>query len=232
MKTLLTLLAGCVLLGALAATAGCNKGSQAENAGITVSQAPDKGAADLSLTPAADGQASAAICADCGKPESECTCEGHGTAEAKSDCSDPNCAGCADKKGETAPAATAASEEKTRDGIRLVDATVLDTNPAAYAGRIAIHGKVGAVMADKGVFTLVDLKKMPGCKDGCCPKTDIPIRVPSDEFTGNLPKPDDEVIVVGVLSTTEAEGYQIDVQIVRIGEQAIMIKSSKDAKSV
>jgi hypothetical protein len=233
MKTLLTMLAGCVLLGALTATAGCNKGSQAENAGITVSQAPAKAAGDLNLTPATDGQeaAGAEICADCGKPESECTCEGHAAEGARSDGSDPNCAGCADEKAKTAPAATPASEEKTRDGIRLVDASVLDTNPAAYAGRIAIHGKVGAVMADKGVFTLVDLKKLPGCKDGCCPKTDIPIRVPSDQFTGNLPKPDDEVIVVGELSTTEANGYQIDVQIVRIGEQAIMIKSSKGAKT-
>lgn len=205
---------------------GCKKAAETQNAGITVSQAP--AAADLKVTPAAGGETAApaedsgAICAGCNLPESECTCD-HAAEGAKAGCSDPNCKDCVAKAGTEAAAPAA---EKTADGIRLVDATVLDGAPARYAGRIAIHGKVGEVMSDKGMFTLVDLKQMPGCKDGCCPSTNIPLRVPSSDFSGSLPKAEQEVIVVGNLSTTPTGGYQIAVDEVRVGDKAIMKKGA------
>lgn len=219
------------LLAVVSLSAGCKKSAQTEN-GISVSQAPADHSNAVTLTPTSDTPATAGeaakageVCAECGKPEADCVCD-HSTEATKAACTDPNCKDCPPKAGEPATAAAAT----TADGIRLVDATVLDTSPAAYAGRIAIHGKVGEVLADKGVFTLVDLKKMPGCKDGCCPKTDIPLRVPSSAYSGTMPKPEDEVIVVGNLTTTPAGGYQIAVEEVRQGDKAILKKGASESK--
>jgi hypothetical protein len=250
---------------------GCNKGTDAKSAANVTQAPPPGGTIEAGGAKGADAEA---ICADCGKPGSECTCEGHdhsahsggakgADAEAIcADCGKPGsectceghdhsahsegekgageaavCASCAKPESECtceghdhgAKTDGAAKQmSKTADGIRIVDATAVDVNPKPYVGRVAINGKVGDVWAEKGTFTLIDLKQMPGCTDGCCPMTNIPVSVPQTEFSGTFPKAGDVVLVVCDLSTTPTGGYAVKVEEVRQGDKTI-IQPSKAA---
>lgn len=220
----------------LALSASCNKGVSTKDSGISVGQAPAAGAKTLALN--AGDKAEAGTCAECGKPEAECVCPAHGTAACPEG---KDCKGCPGMEGKEAAAGgcpaggaksaggecpaggdKAAQIAKTGDGIRIVDATAVDVDPAPYCGRVALHGKVGDVFSEKGTFTLVDLKKMPGCTDGCCPKTNIPINVPQAAFSGSFPKAGDEVLVVCTLSTTQTGGYKVEVEEVRAGDKTLL----------
>jgi hypothetical protein len=187
----------------------CNKGADASKGVANVSQAPTAGSA-AQVKNAGGAPAGADICGECGKPEAECSCEGHGAPPA----------------GGAGGAAAAAT--LTSDGIRIVDATAVDVDPNPYVGRVAINGKVGDVWAEKGTFTLVDLKQMPGCTDGCCPKTNIPVSVSLAEYSGDFPKAGEVVLVICELSTTDTGGYSVQVEEVRQGEKTL-IKRAKPA---
>lgn len=222
----------------LALAVSCNKGASTKDSGISVGQAPATRAIAASTGDKAV-EAGKAACAD--KDCEDCPAKVAGGTEAGAGCpakgaeaagghtaaclagTDPAaCANCPGCKGEAALIA------KTGDGIRIVEATTVDIDPNPYCGRIALRGKVGDVFAEKGTFTLVDLKKMPGCTDGCCPKTNIPINVPQTAFSGTFPEAGDEVLVICNLSTTQGGGYQVAVEEVRAGEKTLL-KQAKEA---
>jgi hypothetical protein len=119
------------------------------------------------------------------------------------------------------------SEVKLGSGqsVKVIEVAALDSNPNQYAGQIAISGKVEAVFADRGTFTLVDCGKMVGCADSCCSKTAIPMSVPETDYEGKLPEADQEVIVIGTLTPGET-GYSFEVTEVRGGEQVLISRKS------
>lgn len=82
---------------------------------------------------------------------------------------------------------------------------------------IAVRGGVDRVSPKQGMFTLAD-QNDAACGDGCT-KASIVAAVPK-ELQAKMPKPKDEVIVVGKLQMTE-RGYALAVSELVVGKEAI-----------
>lgn len=72
---------------------------------------------------------------------------------------------------------------------------------------VAVHGGVDLVSPKKGMFTIADHKDA-GCGDGCT-KASIVATLP-ESLKAKMPKPKDEVILVGKLQMTD-RGYKLEV---------------------
>lgn len=95
-----------------------------------------------------------------------------------------------------------------------------DLQPKLDANRdkvIAVHGGVDLVSEKLGMFTIADPKDA-GCADGCA-KASI-VAMLSKALEAKLPKPKDEVIVVGKLQLTD-RGYALDVSELIVGKEAV-----------
>jgi hypothetical protein len=83
------------------------------------------------------------------------------------------------------------------------DSTVTDTlsvdklakDPKGFADReITVTGVVGAVVPKQKLFTIIDQSEYAECKVVTCARYEIPI-----DFTGDLPDPEQVVMVTGKL---------------------------------
>jgi hypothetical protein len=129
----------------------------------------------------------------------------------------------ADTVESTAPESVTLADGAT---VKVVEFATLDKDPKAFAGQVAIHGKVETVYSERGSFTLVDCAKMVGCKDACCSPTTIPMNVPTTEYDGTLPKENAEVIVIGTL-TPGTTGFSFEVLEVREADKAIITRKAE-----
>lgn len=127
------------------------------------------------------------------------------------------------------PAGVEPSSIVLADGteVKVIEASVLDGDPKAYSGLVAISGEVATVYADKGTFTLKDCAKDDDCKTtdscGCCSKAQVPVRLELKDYDGALPEAAQDVIVIAEVSPTET-GYSLAVREVRQGDKAILTK--------
>lgn len=113
--------------------------------------------------------------------------------------------------------------------VQVVTASVLDGDPKAYTGLVAITGEVSQVFAEKGTFMLKDCPKDADCKTedncSCCSKAEVPVRLVLSEYTGNMPQAQQEVVVIAEVSPT-GTGYTLAVREVRLGEKAILTRKA------
>ncbi len=136
------------------------------------------------------------------------------------------------------PAATAepaaaepASSIQLADGtqVPVIAASVLDSDPKAHAGLVAISGEVSQVFAEKGTFMLKDCPKDDDCKTtdscSCCSTAEVPVRVELSAYDGGLPAVQQDVIVIAEVSPTET-GYTLAVREVRQGAKSILTRKA------
>ena len=114
--------------------------------------------------------------------------------------------------------------------VPVVGVVKLDQEPTAYKGQVAVIGTVETVVADKHAFTLCDAGAEVGCKDGCCPASKFPVKVPVEEFDGKLPEVNQQVTVIGVLTPGET-GYSFAVQEVRVGDETTIKPKAADKQA-
>ncbi len=111
--------------------------------------------------------------------------------------------------------------------VPIISVGQFDQDTASHAGRIAIEGRVSESYADRSTFILVDCTNMEGCAKACCPQATVPVRLADSEYAGDLPQPDDFVIVIGTLTLTET-GYKLEVDEVRRKAETLMRRTSSD----
>ena len=124
---------------------------------------------------------------------------------------------------------TEASSVTLADGTqaKVIAASLLDSDPKANAGRVAIKGEVVQVFADKGTFVLKDCAKDEDCKTedycSCCSEAQMPIKLEMDQYAGQLPEAKQDVLVIADVNPTEA-GYTRAVLEDRLADKAILTR--------
>jgi len=88
-------------------------------------------------------------------------------------------------------------------------------------GLVAIEGRVKESYPERGALVLVDFANMAGCSDGCCPQAEVPVRLALEEYSGSLPEPDREIVVIGDISVSET-GYDLAVREIRQDEEILL----------
>lgn len=120
------------------------------------------------------------------------------------------------------------ADSELPEGIRLVGVEKLWSNPAEFAGEIAIEGYVSQSFPDRGAFVMADTKEGNCCPEAGCAEFTVPAKVPSDEFAGELPKAMETVIAIGTISPLE-KGFDFAISEVRRGGEVILKRKSESA---
>jgi hypothetical protein len=213
-KTLL--ISGLLMLALSLALTACNKADSGANTNGVITAPSSKmtaaatPATPASTSPAGTTEAAGAVCAGCGKPESECTCGHEATG----------------KSGEAKEAPAVPSSLALADGksVPVISVATLNADPKAHSGLVAIDGTIGDVFADKGRFMLVDCGA-GHCEDkncaGCSADQQVPVRYDAAGIKGELPAKAQRVFVVAEVKPTETGGFTLAVQEVRCGEKCV-----------
>ncbi len=110
--------------------------------------------------------------------------------------------------------------------VGIISVGKFDTDLQSLGGLIAVEGRVAEVFADKGRMLLVDTDRMKGCQDGCCPLAEVAVRLALENFEGEMPLAETEVIVVGDLTITSM-GYEFAVHEIRQAGEVLLGKSEE-----
>lgn len=86
-------------------------------------------------------------------------------------------------------------------------------DPKAHAGRVAVRGVVSKVFADRRAFTVANIVEGASCCATGCGNDSVPVRVPTEEYEGDLPAEFEHVILVGeVVPNPDDEGYDFVIE--------------------
>lgn len=110
--------------------------------------------------------------------------------------------------------------------VEIISVGKFDTDLQSLGGLIAVEGRVAEVFADKGRMLLVDTDPTKSCQDGCCPLAEVAVRLALENFEGEMPLAETEVIVVGDLTITSM-GYEFAVQEIRQDGEVLLGKSEE-----
>ncbi len=105
--------------------------------------------------------------------------------------------------------------------VTVISVGDFDANIKSLTGLVAVEGRVSESVAEMNTFILVDCSKEAGCESNCCPLATVPIRLTAGNYTGDLPRKGESVIVIGDLTVTET-GYQFGVIEVRRGSRTLL----------
>jgi hypothetical protein len=131
----------------------------------------------------------------------------------------------------SAAGAALPSSVQLSDGssVSVIAASVVDGDPKAHAGLVAIAGEVSQVYADRGTFMIKDCPKDEDCKTtdscSCCSSAEVPVRLSLSDYDGALPEVAQDVIVIAELQPTET-GYTLAVREVRSGESTLLVRKA------
>ena len=105
--------------------------------------------------------------------------------------------------------------------VEIISVGKFDSDLQSLDGLIALEGRVLEVYADNGRLVLVDTDPTVDCSTGCCPQAQVPVRLALQDFAGDLPAVNSEVIIVGNLSVTKM-GYDLVVQEIRQAGKVVL----------
>ena len=94
-------------------------------------------------------------------------------------------------------------------------------DPGAYDGVIGIRGIVSFVYPSDSTFVIIDVKEYELCGVVTCAINEIAVTIPSEQYSGELPNVEDEVVVYGEI-TTQGAIYSLEVLEVKRGEETIL----------
>lgn len=109
----------------------------------------------------------------------------------------------------------------TGEEVEIISVGSFDQDYKSLSGVVAIEGRVAEVYPERGALLLVDYDRMADCESGCCPQAEVPVRLVLEEFNGELPPQDLEVVVVGDL-TVKNMGYELVVNEIRHGDEVLL----------
>jgi hypothetical protein len=95
-----------------------------------------------------------------------------------------------------------------------------DQNLRQLSGLVAIEGRVKASYPERGALILVDCSNMADCNDGCCPQAEVPVRLELENYDGQLPQTDREIVIVGDLTVSDT-GYELAVRQIRHHDEVL-----------
>lgn len=108
------------------------------------------------------------------------------------------------------------SVESKPVSIINVDDVVAD--PIAYDGVIGIRGIVSFVYPADSTFVIIDVKEYELCGVVTCAINEMSVMVPPDQYSGELPKVEDEVVVYSEI-ISQGDVYSLDIsEVKRAGE--------------
>ncbi len=117
-------------------------------------------------------------------------------------------------------ASTQPINETTTPGVTVgVDDVAAD--PGAYDGIIGIKGIVSFVYPSDSTFVIIDVKEYELCGVVTCAINEIAITVPPDQYSGELPNVEDEVLVYSEI-TSGGNVYLLEVSEVKRGKETIL----------
>ena len=94
-------------------------------------------------------------------------------------------------------------------------------DPGAYNGIIGIRGIVSFVYPADSTFVIIDVREYELCEVVTCAINEIAVTVPPEQFSGELPNVEDEVVVYGEIITRGAI-YSLGISEVKRGEETIL----------
>lgn len=98
--------------------------------------------------------------------------------------------------------------------VEVLSVGKFDEQQKSLAGLVAIEGRVAESYPDRGALIMVDTTNMEGCAEDCCPKAQVPIKLPGEDFEGEFPVIGQQVIVIGTLTQLEL-GYELAIMDIR-----------------
>lgn len=109
--------------------------------------------------------------------------------------------------------------------IEVLSVGKFDQQLSSLAGKVAIEGRVSESYPERGALILVDTANIAGCDVNCCPQAEVPVRIALEDYDGELPPADKQVVIVGDISVSET-GYELAVSEIREGESVLLSRKA------
>lgn len=103
----------------------------------------------------------------------------------------------------------------------IVNVDDVAADPGAYEGVIGIKGIVSFVYPSDSVFVIIDVKEYELCGVVTCAINEIEVSVPPNQYAGELPNVEDEVLVYGEI-ISEGNDYFLEISEVKRGRKTIL----------